>query len=163
MSTQGKDSRTPDPYGGFLFTLQVASPGSGGGGGDDATVVGCSEVSGLAFELEVESLKVGGMNGGDLQLPGPGRPAARLVLKRGLADRSVFWRWYLAIADSRIERRTVTVSLMDTRGGATDWRWSFRDACPVKWTGPDLRSTTSAIGFEAVELVHRGLQRSATG
>ena len=22
--------------------------------------------------------------------------------------------------------------------------WSFRDACPVKWTGPDLRAATAA-------------------
>jgi phage tail-like protein len=162
MSTQQQDSRTPDPYGGFLFTVQVAAP-DGGGGGGGATAVGCSEVSGLGFELEIETLKVGGLNGGDLQLPGAGRPAARLVLKRGLADRSLFWRWYLAIADSRIERRTVTVSLMDARGAATDLRWSFRDACPVKWTGPDLRAANSAVGFESVELVHKGLQQPAAG
>ena len=156
MSTQ-QNSRAADPYGGFLFKVQISSGGSGG------TVVGCSEVSGLVFEAEVETLKVGGLNTGDLQLPGAAKVPARLVLKRGLADRSYFWKWYLAVADSRIERRTITVSMMDAEGTVSEQIWSFKDACPVKWTGPDLRASNSAVGFETIELIHKGLQPQAAG
>lgn len=151
MTTQ-QDNRAADPYGGFLFKVQISSGGSGG------TVVGCSEVSGLVFEMEVETLKVGGLNRGDVQLPGSAKAPSRLVLKRGLADKSVFWKWYLAVADSRIERRTITVSMMNPKGAVTEQVWSFKDACPVKWTGPDLRAASSAVGFEAIELIHKGLQ-----
>ena len=35
--------------------------------------------------------------------------------------------------------------------------WSFKEACPVKWTGPHLRASNSAVAFESLELVHRGL------
>jgi len=149
--------RSADPYVGFLFTVAVA-PNSLPGAGNVAAVGGFSDVSGLNFENEVETLRVGGINDGEVMLPGPGRLASRLVLKRGLADRSFFWAWYLAVMEGRIVRREVTIAVKDP-AQRTRQSWSFKDACPVKWTGPELRAANSAVGFESIELIHRGLQR----
>ncbi|MCK7494841.1 MAG: phage tail protein [Comamonadaceae bacterium] len=149
--------RSEDPYAGFLFSVEV-SPASLPGAGQASRVGGFSDVSGLQFENEVETLRVGGVNDTDVMLPGPARFPTRLVLKRGLADRSFFWSWYLAVLQGRIVRRELTVSVRDPRQQLRQ-SWTFRDACPVKWTGPDLHAATSAVGFESVELIHRGLQR----
>ena len=62
---------------------------------------GFSDVSGVTFENEVETLKVGGVNDGDVQLAGPAK-STRLVLKRGLADRSYFWSWYLDVLQGEV-------------------------------------------------------------
>lgn len=153
-----EQARAPDPYGAFLFSVEVSS-GTLARAGEVTTVVGFSEVSGLAFETEVESLKVGGVNFGDVLLPGPGKSPSRLVFKRGLADKSYFWGWYLGVMEGRIVRRAITVSIKDSTGAACQF-WSFQEACPVKWTGPDLRAANSAVGFESIELIHKGLQRS---
>ena len=40
------------------------------------------------------------------------------------------------------------------------WRWVFRDACPVKWSGPEFRAGTAEVAFESIELVHKGLYHS---
>lgn len=149
--------RSPDPYVGFLFTVEV-SPDRLPVVGDVAAVGGFSDVSGLNFETEIETLRVGGVNHTEVMLPGPAKFPTRLVLKRGLADRSFFWHWYLAVMEGRIVRREVTVALRDSMHSVRQ-SWSFKEACPVKWTGPEMRASNSAVGFESIELIHRGLQR----
>jgi phage tail-like protein len=37
------------------------------------------------------------------------------------------------------------------------WRWNFKEAFPVKWVGPAFHGDQSAVAFESIELVHRGL------
>jgi phage tail-like protein len=155
MST---NDRPLDPYVGFMFTVEV-SPPSLPVPNATSTVGGFSDVSGLNFETEVETLRVGGINDTEWMLAGASKFPTRLTLKRGLADRSFFWDWYLAITKGQIVRRELTIAMRDSnRQGLHSW--SFKAACPVKWTGPELRASNSAIGFESIELVHRGLLRS---
>ena len=154
-------ARPLDPYVGFLFTVEV-SPASLPQVGElqavsGGLVGGFSDVSGLNFETEVETLRVGGINDAEVTLPGPSKFSSRLVLKRGLADRSFLWHWYLAVMQGKVVRREVTITI---RGPAHEVRqsWSFRQACPVKWTGPELRAANSVVAFESIEMIHRGLQ-----
>jgi phage tail-like protein len=62
----------------------------------------------------------------------------------------------------RIERRNVKITMND-RQGKSGIEWLFKEACPVKWTGPDLRAGTTAVAFEALELVHRGVDLPQPG
>jgi len=41
--------------------------------------------------------------------------------------------------------------------------WDFADAFPVKWTGPMLNASSSAVAVESFELRHRGLSRPTLG
>jgi phage tail-like protein len=36
--------------------------------------------------------------------------------------------------------------------------WSFKNAYPVKWTGPNFNAGQNAIATEAIEIVHDGIQ-----
>jgi phage tail-like protein len=138
-----------DPFCAFRFT--VALPGIGGG-----QVGGFSDVSGLGAETEVEPLREGGVNGFERHLAGPTRFSTRLVLKRGLGHPAHLWNWYVVVMSGAIVRLplTITVQSEDRRQVQS---WTFRDACPVKWTGPELHGAQSAVAFESIELVHRGL------
>ena len=139
-------SRLSDPYGSFRFSIEVTG---------ETTVGGFNEVSGLSFETEVQTLRVGGSNDYECQLPGPSRSPSRLVLKRGLGNITFLWSWYRSVSQGEIKRKNITIKLNDEMGGSLIG-WGFKDACPVKWTGPDLRAGNSAIAFESLELVHRG-------
>ena len=55
-----------------------------------------------------------------------------------------------------ITRKDVTVVLMDSAGDDKR-RWTFQGAYPIKWTGPELKASSSAIAFESIELVHQGI------
>jgi phage tail-like protein len=136
-----------DPYTAFRFSIEVEK---------ESSVGGFNEVSGLVLETEIQTLRVGGINDYEYHLAGPSKFPSRVVLKRGLGDTQFLWKWYWSVVQGQIERKNVTINLNDEFGEKL-MSWSFKGACPVKWTGPDLRASTSAIAFESLELVHRGL------
>ena len=39
--------------------------------------------------------------------------------------------------------------------------WSFIDAFPIKWTGPNLNAGSNQVATETLEIVHAGLQMQA--
>jgi phage tail-like protein len=135
-----------DPFASFRFQAEI----------DNLVVSGFSEVSGLVIETEVESFREGGVNTRDWQLAGPAKFPTKLTLKRGLADANALWTWYRDIMAGRIKRKQVTIILMDYAGNEK-WRWVFQKACPVKWSGPELRSKSTEIAFESIELIHKGI------
>jgi phage tail-like protein len=148
MATRAKydNAARRDPYLAYAFSIEIGQK----------RVAGFSEASGLVMETEVETLRVGGINDHDWQLPGPSKFASHLVLKRGMGDIAYLWDWYKKVVQGMIERRDVAIYLTDDHGAKLR-SWIFREACPVKWIGPDLRAGTSAIAFESIELVHRGV------
>lgn len=139
---------SPNLYSAFRFTIKVEKE-------EDKMVGGFNEVSGLVFETEVQTLRVGGVNDYEHQFPGPSKFPSRLVLKRGMGDTKFLWDWYRSVARGEIERKNITITLHDEKWGEP-MSWRFKKACPVKWTGPDLRASNSAVAFESLELVHRG-------
>lgn len=147
-NTPGKQERPPDPYGAFRFSIEV----------NESEVGGFNEVSGLVFEIDVQTLRVGGINDYELQLPGPSKFPSRLVLKRGLGGATSLWDWYQEVANGKITRKSINIKLNNNEGESSGMpSWRFKEACPVKWTGPDLRASNSAVAFESLELVHKGL------
>lgn len=152
MALAGQPSRSiaQDPYASFRFRAEIES----------LQVSGFSEVTGLAFETEVQTFREGGVNLHDHQLTGPTKFPARLVLKRGLADAATLWSWYQDVTSGCVTRKQVAIVLLD-HAGDEKWRWVFREACPVKWNGPEFRAGSAEVAFESVELVHRGLEPGA--
>jgi len=135
-----------DPYRAFNFRIEIEGLITGG----------FSECGGLQVEVETKEYREGGSNdfvhhfGGRIRHP-------PLVLKRGLSEFDGLWSWYQDAASGRARRRNGTVFLLDT-SQAPVMRWDFRQALPVKWTGPDLRADAGSVAFESVELVHQGLK-----
>jgi phage tail-like protein len=136
-----------DPYAAFRFNAEI----------DSLVVSGFSEITGLTFETEITTLREGGVNLHERQLAGPTKFPSRLILKRGLADADALWSWYRDVMKGSIVRKKVTISLLN-HAGEQKWRWVFREACPVKWSGPEFRAGTAAIAFESIELAHNGVQ-----
>jgi phage tail-like protein len=50
------------------------------------------------------------------------------------------------------------VTLLDETGGEK-WRWTFQDAYPVKWSGPEFKGDGSTVAVETLELAHRGIKK----
>jgi phage tail-like protein len=138
-----------DPFLSFLFRVTVGTRNG------TQVIGGFSDVSGLEAETEVETLRVGGINNAEVTLAGAIKFPSHLVLKRGLGHPALLWNWYLNIIRGAITRENITIQLRspDRRQRAS---WTFIDACPVKWTGPELHAATSAVAFESIDLVHKG-------
>jgi phage tail-like protein len=135
------------PFMAFQFSVALGSRGN--------VVGGFSDVTGLASEVDVETLRAGGVNDAELTLPGAAKFPTRLVLKGGIAQRATLWNWYVKIMTGTIERQNVTIT-MKSADKREQLQWTFKEACPVKWTGPELHAATSGVAFESIDLVHKG-------
>lgn len=138
-----------DPSMAFRFKVVVGSAHG------RRVIGGFSDVTGLTAESDVESLRIGGVNSAETTLPGATKYPSRLVLKRGLGDPAQLWGWYLKVMSGAVIREDVTVTML-LPGGGDGLAWTFSQACPVKWTGPELHAGTSVVAFETVELIHKG-------
>ncbi len=134
-----------DPYQSFRFLVEIHG----------LIVGGFSEVSGLQAETETEEIREGGVNDHVHKLPKITK-YPNITLKRGITDSDILWRWHRDTINGKIERRTGYVILLDSEG-SEKWRWTFEDAYPVKWTGPDFRADNNAVSIEALELAHNGI------
>jgi phage tail-like protein len=147
---RGTVHRIPaDPFMSFQFTVSVGTRHG------TQVIGGFSDVTGLGVETEVETFRAGGVNDAEVTLPGATKFSSRLVLRRGLGDPAQLWNWYLKVLRGSITREDVTIELRsaDKRQRMS---WTFSEACPVKWSGPELHAATSAVAFESLELVHKG-------
>jgi phage tail-like protein len=133
------------PMLGHSFKLEV----------DSTIEAGFSECSGLQVETEIEELTVGGVNDTRVKLPKSSK-YGNLVLKRGLTDSRTLFDWHQQIVAGQIKRKSVSVIVLGPQAKER-WRWDFRDAYPVKWTGPELKGDANAIAIEVLELAHNGL------
>nr|CBH39152.1 conserved hypothetical protein [uncultured archaeon] len=136
-----------DPYLNFRFLVEIQG----------LIVGGFSEVSGLQAETETEEIQEGGVNDYVHKLPKITK-YPNITLKRGITDSEALWKWHQEVVNGIIMRKSGFIILMDSEGNEK-WRWSFEDAYPVKWQGPDLKADSSAVAVETLELAHNGLKK----
>jgi phage tail-like protein len=117
------------------------------------------EVSGISVNVELESVKEGGVNEYIHQLP-KGTKYTNLVLKRGLVmTSSPMMKW---IRDA-VERFTFTpklviVNLLD-EAGKVQFSWVFHNAYPVSVKVTDLNAQDGKAIIETMELAYSYFMR----
>jgi phage tail-like protein len=143
--------RPLEPFTTFNFAVEI----------EGLLVGGFSEVSGLGSEIEVESYREGGVNDFVHKLPGP-TTYEDLELKHGLTAVSTLWNWYHDTSRGVIQRKNGTIMLLDPQQIPVMW-WNFRNALPVRWTGPTFEATSDQVGIETLVLAHQGLTKPLLG
>lgn len=139
--------RPVDPYKVFQFVVEI----------NGTQVGGFSEVTGLEVRTELDEYREGGVNNYVHKIAKETR-YPNLTLKRGITDATGLWEWHQQVVDGDIQRKTVSVVLLDSKR-QEKWRWVFRDAYPVKWNGSDLSATGNTVAVESVELAHHGMTK----
>jgi phage tail-like protein len=114
-----------------------------------------TELSGLQVETAVTEYEEGGNNGYVHKLPGRTK-VGNLTLKRGVTNSNEFFKWYLDILQGKLTRKHVDVLMYDTQGNQLA-KWSFCNAFPVKWSGPQFAADGKNAAVETLELAHDGL------
>ena len=116
-----------------------------------------TEISGLAAEIETMTYNEGGRNDSVHKLP-TRMKHPNLVLKRGVTTVKDLQEWCL---DSFMgpDRKEITLTMYNQQLEKLR-TWSFKNAYPVKWTGPTFNVGQAAVATEALEIVHDGIQIS---
>ncbi len=127
--------------------------------GDDQAV-NFSEVSGLTMESEPIEYR----GGADKELSPRKIPGLKkygnVTLKRGIIQSdNGFWEWWNTLQAGVVERRNVTVSLLNEDHDPV-MTWQMKQAWPVKVEGPSLDGTGNEIALETLEFAHEGLKVS---
>jgi len=135
-----------DPYSVFRFLVEI----------DGLLQGGFSKVRGLQRETKVESFREGGVNDFERKLVTLTTYPA-LVLDRGLADPRL-WDWHQKVAEGRVQRRTITLTLRDERGRDV-WGWTVHSAFPSKWSVSDFDAASGQVAVESLEIAHHGILR----
>ena len=123
----------------------------------DDTEMAFQEVAGLDVESDVLEYRAGDSPGfSTMKMPGMTR-YANVTLKKGffVTDDPVR-DWVADIRSNTIERKKLTISLMD-EGNTPTMTWRLRNAFPVRISGTDLKSDSNEVAVESMEIAHEGL------
>lgn len=101
------------------------------------------------IEWEIEEVKEGGLNTFTHQLPGR-RKGAKMTLKNGVGS-SDLYDWCVKTMGETFERKQVTVTLLDSMKKKV-MSWNLAAAYPIKWTGPQLKSSDNNVAIQSLEL-----------
>ena len=120
--------------------------------------VGFSEVSGLTQENQAIEYRDGSFpEFSSIKMPGL-QKYSNVTLKRGIVKSdNEFFQWLSTIKMNTIERKPVTISLLDEEGSPT-MVWKLSNAWPTKITGTDLKSDSNEVAIETIEIAHEKLE-----
>jgi phage tail-like protein len=146
-STQ--DSNWPLPK--FYFNIDLG----------DGKPQGFSEVSGLESEVKPIEYRHGDSKVfSPIKMPGL-RSVGNVTLKKGTFTKdSVFWDWFNQSQLNTIKRQTVIINLLDETA-APKMTWTLTNAWPTKMTGTDMKSDSSEVAIETLEIAYETLSVKA--
>lgn len=127
---------------------------------DSGNTTSFSEVSGLMAEADAIEYR-GGTDPSLTTRKIPGlKKFGNVTMKRGVApleSGNGLFEWFNTIGAGTVERRNVTVSLLDEQRSPV-MSWKILNAWPVKVEGPGLNATGNEIAIETLEFAHEGLE-----
>lgn len=135
------------PYGKFRYKVEI----------DGLEAGGFSEASGFDASIDVIEYREGDMVQTPMKLPGL-KKYGNITLKQGVADSMVMYEWMIAGVEGEVERKTITITILDETETATA-SWQVINAWPAKYTAPDFSATTSDVAIESLEIAHEGMTR----
>jgi phage tail-like protein len=119
--------------------------------------IGFSEVSGLSVETDVVEYRDGSSpEFHKIKMPGM-QKFGNITMKRGIFQGdNDFFKWWNTVALNTIERRDVTISLLNENHEPVVV-WKIKNAWPSKVQSTDLKSDDNGVAIETIELAHEGL------
>jgi len=144
-------SKTVWPLPKFSFNVKVG----------DSDTMSCQEVSGLDMESQAIEYRAGDSKVYSVvKMPGI-KKYSDVTLKKGMfkSDNKLF-DWFSKNTLNTIERKSVTISLLDEKGGEV-FIWTLLNAFPIKVSGTDLKSTGNEVAVETIVIAHEGLTVAA--
>jgi phage tail-like protein len=138
----------PDPYRSYNFKLQVQGVTEGH----------FAECSGMSASVQVISYREGGVSQAVRKLPGRVE-YGDVTLRYGLTKSMELWNWFQASVKGKVERRNVSVLLLDTDGTTEVMRWDLVNAWLSAWRAASLDALGREVAVETLTLVFESLER----
>lgn len=143
----GAMGAVPDPYRAYNFKLDV--------GGDTAGHF--TDVSGLGARVESIAYRQGGEHQVVHRLPGRVE-YYDVVLRYGLTASRTLWQWFQSGLRGAVQRKNVSVILLDNAGEREVMRWNLQGAWIKEWKAAALDAQGRELAVESLTLCYETLE-----
>lgn len=138
-----------DPYRAYNFRLEIQGLTEGS----------FAEASGLEVRVASIRYREGGAGGTIRQVPGPVE-YGDVVLRYGLTSSRQLWDWMMTVVTGNVERKNVSILMLDSDGVTEVVRWNLINAWPSEWRGAPLDALNKEVAIESLTLVFESLERA---
>jgi phage tail-like protein len=119
-----------------------------------------TKVSGLGFKVESIEHREGGMPSTVRKLVG--RTSVNdIELSRGVVTADELWEWLHNAAAGKVERRSVSILVLDADGQTTLRQWSLSGAWISEYEVAPFDALSNEVLIERMKLVAETLERAA--
>jgi phage tail-like protein len=148
-STGAQPGTFIDPFRAYNFKLQIQGVTEGH----------FTQVTGLEVEVHPIRYREGGSTQVVHVIPGP-VTYGDVTLSYGLTSSVELWQWLMSAVQGNVERRNVSILMLDSAGATEVVRWDLTNAWPARWRGAPLDALNREIAIESLTLVFETLQRA---
>lgn len=141
-----------DPFRAYNFKLVI-----------DGVVQGhFTRVEHLGMKIDRILFRAGGENSTVRAVPGRVEYPP-VTLSYGMTRSTELVRWLFEAAEGRVDRRHVSLAMLDDAGAAEVRRWNLIDAWPCEWTGAPLDALGHELAIETLCLAYDRLELDDAG
>lgn len=146
-AAKGTTGTVTDPFRGYNFRVEIQ-------GVADTAFTECSGMG-----AEVHAIRYAeGRSRIVRRIPGA-LEYADVTLRYGLTNSADLWNWMLSGVNGKVERRNVSVVLLDSEGVREVMRWNLAQAWVSKWSAAPLDAMAQEIAIESMTVVYETLER----
>src|SRR6266540_1203609 len=138
-----------DPYRAFNFKMEVQGITEGH----------FTEVSGLEARVVPISYREAGNSQVVHYVPGRTEYGA-IVFSYGLTRSRELYDWFMSGVKGKIQRKNISVVLLDSDGTTEVMRWNLVNAWVTQWCGASRDAQSQEVAIESLSLVCETLERA---
>ena len=112
----------------------------------------------LGMRVEPIAYREAGDHQSVRQLPGQVE-YSQVTLRYGLTRSQDLFQWMTSLSRGAVDRRHVSICILDTEGAQEVTRWNLFNAWPSEWRGAPLDAMRNEIAVESLTLVFESLER----
>ncbi|MBT8162050.1 phage tail protein [Arthrobacter sp. GN70] len=136
-----------DPYRAYNFKLVIQGVVQGH----------FTKVEGLGLKIDRILYRSGGENSTVRVIPGQVEYTP-VTLRFGLTDSTEMLQWLFKAVDGRVERRNVSIAMLNDAGSAEVRRWNLLGAWPCDWFGAPLDALGKDLAIESLSIAYDRLE-----
>lgn len=145
---QARVGAAVDPYRNYNFLLTI----------QDVAEARFTECLGLGLRIQPIRYRESGAGQIVRALPGPVE-YAEVTLRYGLTSSTDLWHWMLQGAQGNVQRRHVSIVMLESDGVREAIRWNLINAWPCQWSGAPLDALGREAAIEELHLAFDSLDR----
>lgn len=144
---QAQPGNVVDPYRAYNFKLVIQSVVQGH----------FTRVDGLGIKIDRVLWREGGEHAAIRTMPGQ-IEYTPVTLRYGMTDSTELLQWLFKAIDGTVERRNVSLAMLDNAGSGEIRRWNLIGAWPCDWFGAPLDALGKELAIESLSLAYDQLK-----